>query len=625
MTSSGRPFVIGTAGHVDHGKTTLVKALTGVDTDRLEEEQRRGMTIDLGFAAFSLAGHPAAIVDVPGHERFLKNMLAGVAGVDVALLVVAADDGVMPQTREHLAILSILGVRQGVVALSKADAVDPELLELAAEDVRAALVDSSLAEAPIIPVSALTGQGLPALQDALAQAMAHARQRDMAAPARLPIDRVFSKQGFGTVVTGTLVAGTLREGDQLVLMPSDQRVRVRSLQVHGGKAPEASAGTRVAVNLAGIEREAVGRGDWLATPGALLATRRLDVRIEVLPDAPRVTHRMRIRLHLGSGETIGRVALLAGDAIEPGQSGLAQLLLEQPVAGAYGDRFVLRRYAPQHLLGGGSILHPSPERHRRGQAAVLAPLAHLEADDPLTAMAEALRQAGARPVAEASLLAFLPVERRSEGITWLQAQAFDLGDGRYLHGEGAGRLAGALTQALADFLRAQAWRVGLSAEELAKRTKQPLPLVKRVATALVRRGEWRAIGRLYSSQHHQPARPPELQRAIEQMLALLAQQPLADSADFQPCGAGDRLQPLLEDLTDEQVLLRVTGDIFTTPAALAAMHARLREAFAREPQLTASQMREAIATSRKYAIPFLEFLDTSGFTRRSGDVRMMRE
>ncbi|MEB3329149.1 MAG: selenocysteine-specific translation elongation factor [Candidatus Sericytochromatia bacterium] len=626
MRAERASLVIGTAGHVDHGKTTLIRALTGVDTDRLAEEQRRGMTIDLGFAAFTLpGGQPAAVIDVPGHERFLKNMLAGVGGIDVALLVIAADDGVMPQTREHLAILRLLRVPAAVVALTKCDAVDAELIALAVEDVRAALADGPFRDAPLLPVSAATGEGLPALLEALAAVAAATPGRDAAGPARLPIDRVFVKQGFGTVVTGTMRSGTLREGDAVVLAPSGLPSRVRGLQVHGRRREEAGAGERVALNLVGLERAELGRGDWVVAPGSDVGAERLDVHLEVLPDAPAVAHRTRIRLHHGSGEVVGRLVLLAGDSLAPGATGLAQLVLERPVPAAYGDRFVLRRYAPPELIGGGVVLHGQPTRHRRNQLAVLQPLARLAQGDPLEAMAEALRVAGDRPQPEAYVLGFVPAERRPEAQAWLAAHAFSLGDGSYLHGEGAGQVAARLSAALEAFHGAQAWRVGLSAEELARRTKVALPLVRRVAGALVARGEWAARGRLFALPGHAPQLPADLARSREAMLRVLATQPLADQADFEPLGAGDRLGALLEDLVESGGLLRFAGGIFTTPAGLAGIKDRLRAAFAPGAPLTASQMREAIGTSRKYAIPFLEHLDASGFTRRQGDARTLLE
>ena len=620
------PLVIGTAGHVDHGKTTLIRALTGVDTDRLEEEKRRGMTIDLGFAPFVLpGGRQAGVVDVPGHERFLKNMLAGAGGMDVVMLVVAADDGVMPQTREHLDILATLHVPRGLVVLTKVDAVDPELVELAIEDVQGALAGTFMEGAPVIPVSAQTGEGLDALREALVRVADAAVPRDAAGAARLPIDRVFVKQGFGTVVTGTLVAGTLREGDAVAIAPAGLTSRVRGLHVHGAKRAEARAGQRVAVNLVGLEKHEIGRGDWLVAQGAVAPSTLLDVRLELLPHARPLAHRTRIRLHHGSGELIGRVVLLDRDELAPGEAAPAQLVLERPAAAAFGDRFVVRRYAPPDVAGGGMVLHPAPAKHRRRHAATLAALARLDAGDPLGAMAEALRQAGEKPVPEATLLGFVPLARAAEAKAWLKKHAFDAGGGRWLHGEGTLAVGAVLRDSLAKFHQALPWRLGLPVDDLAKRTKLPQPVVAKVAAAQVAAGSLAQAGRLLALPGHVPVLPPDLARARAAVLGRFAEAPLQDQEDFATAapGAGDKLPALLEDLVEAGELVRVSGGIYASAARLAAIKARLREAFAASPQLTASQMREAIETSRKYAIPFLEYLDSSGFTRRQGDVRSL--
>ena len=618
------PLIIGTAGHVDHGKTTLIRALTGVDTDRLAEEKRRGMTIDLGFAPFVLpGGRQAGVVDVPGHERFLKNMLAGAGGMDVVMLVVAADDGVMPQTREHLDILATLHVPRGLVVLTKIDAVDPELVALAIEDVESALAGTFMAGAAVVPVSAQTGEGLEALREALVRVADAAVPRDAAGPGRLPIDRVFVKQGFGTVVTGTLAAGTLREGDAVAIEPAGLTSRVRGLHVHGEKRAEARAGQRVAVNLVGLEKHEIGRGDWLVTPGVVSPATLLDVRVEVLAHAKALAHRTRIRLHHGTGELIGRLVLLDRDAVEPGETAIAQLVLERPCAAQYGDRFVLRRYAPPEVLGGGEVLHAAPAKHRRGQAGTLAPLARLAAGDPLGAMMEALRGAGEKPVDEAILLAFLPPARRGEGKLWLAKHAFPAGAGRWLHGEGTLAVGATLLDSLAKFHQAMPWRLGVSVDDLARRTKLPQPIVGRVAAALVAEGDLTQAGRLLARPDHRPILPPDLARARDAILGRFGASPLADQEDFAAAGAGDKLAPLLEDLVEGGRLVRVSGGIYASTETLTAIKARLRTAFQASPQLTASQMREAIETSRKYAIPFLEYLDSSGFTRRQGDLRTL--
>lgn len=620
--SQDLPVIIGTAGHVDHGKTTLIRALTGVDTDRLEEEKRRGMTIDLGFAPFRLpSGRLAGVVDVPGHEKFLKNMLAGAGGIDLVLLVVAADDGVMPQTREHLDILSLLHIPRGLVVVTKTDLVDPELLELAIEDVRDALAGTFLAGSPVLAVSASTGQGIPELLSAIEQAVESTPHKDAARPARLPIDRVFVKQGFGTVVTGTLLAGTLKEGDLVTVEPGGLESRVRGLHVHGEKRSVATAGQRVAINLAGLEKQEIGRGDWVQAPKAAAPSTLIDIQLEVLPDAKPLAHRTRVRFHHGTAELIGRVVLLDRDAIAPGEQAPAQLVLERPAVADFGDRFVLRLYAPAVVVGGGRVIHPSPAKHKRKHAGAVAALSRLEAGDYLGAIAEALEQAGRRPLDKATVLGYAPVTARAEVEAWLADHAFALSGGQFMARATAEAMATELVAALGKFHAQVPWRLGLSRDELAQRIKQPAPIVGRVLAALVERGELASRGRFFQVPTHRVALTPELAKAHGAILARLDEQPLADLEDFAAMGAGDRLTALLDDMVEGQELLRASGGIYTTPARYEAIKAALRQAFPDNGPFTASQARECLHTTRKYIIPFLEFLDSQGVTKRRGDVR----
>jgi selenocysteine-specific elongation factor len=364
-----RPVIVGTAGHIDHGKTALVRRLTGIDTDRLKEEKERGISIDLGFAHLVLpSGARVGIVDVPGHERFVKNMLAGATGIDVALLVVAADEGVKPQTREHLAIVDLLGIRRGVVALTKTDLAPPERIARARDKVTELLRGTGLEGAPILPVSAVTGDGVAALLEALDQAAASAAERGAGRPARLPIDRVFAIEGIGTVVTGTLWSGTIRAGDSLQILPSGRSVRVRRVEVHDAEVPAATAGQRTAVALHGAGREEIERGEWLVAPGGYRAAESLDVRLTMLPGDSReraLATRTRLRVHLGASEVLGRAVLLEGESLEPGTSAYAQLRLEHAVVAAPGDRLVLRSYSPAVTIAGAVVIDPAPPRRSR--------------------------------------------------------------------------------------------------------------------------------------------------------------------------------------------------------------------------------------------------------------------
>ncbi|MCG8401845.1 MAG: selenocysteine-specific translation elongation factor, partial [Firmicutes bacterium] len=386
-------IIIGTAGHVDHGKTVLVKALTGTDTDRLKEEKERGISIELGFAYLKLPNsRKAGIIDVPGHERFIKNMLAGVGGIDLGLLVIAADEGVMPQTREHLEIIQLLQVDRGVVVLTKKDLVDREWLEMVHEDVLEFIQHSRLKNAPVVAVSAVTGEGMEELLQTIDGLAAGVEKRKFSGPPRLPVDRVFSITGFGTVATGTLLSGELHVGDGLQVYPGDQVYRVRNLQVHGHKVKTAESGQRVAVNLTGLATGDINRGDVLAPPGSLKPSHRLDARLQLLASAPKaLKHRARVRVYLGTAEILGRVILLDREELQPGEEAYVQFQLEESAAVAKADHFVIRSYSPMRSIGGGPVVDPAPPRHRRNRPEVLDTLATAERGSPAELAAQHLQ------------------------------------------------------------------------------------------------------------------------------------------------------------------------------------------------------------------------------------------
>lgn len=378
-----RRIIIGTAGHVDHGKTTLVKAITGVNTDRWAEEQKRGLTIDLGFAPFTLpSGKKAAIIDVPGHERFIKNMLAGVSGIDVVILVVAADEGVMPQTQEHLDILNLLQVNYGVVALTKKDLVDEELLELVQEEVREQLDGTTLQDAPIIPVSAPTGDGIPELLAQVEEVVSQAETTEPPKLMRMPIDRVFQISGHGTIVTGTLLGGEIRLKDEVDILPAGVRGRVRQIQVHDDPVEMAEAGQRVALNLGGVEKAALVRGDVVVESDVLEPTTIIDAKLTVLGDGKELTHRERVRIHIGTSEVLARLRTIEDESIKPGETGYCQLVLEGPVVAAREDLFILRTYSPAHTVAGGKVLNASPLRWKRRSSRTVDILKREDSGEP---------------------------------------------------------------------------------------------------------------------------------------------------------------------------------------------------------------------------------------------------
>ena len=405
-----RPIVVGTAGHIDHGKTSLVKALTGIDTDRLPEEKARGITIDLGFAFLEEPGGlTIEIVDVPGHERFVKNMLAGVGGIDLAMLVIAADEGVMPQTREHLAICSLLHIKAGLVALTKADLVEPDWLELVREDVAGAVRDTFLAGAPILPVSSKTGQGLDELRAALRTLAQSVPERGTDQLPRLPIDRVFTVRGFGTVVTGTLTAGALGVDDRVEVFPRKTEAKIRGLQTHGHPVTSARAGQRTAVNLQGLERAAIARGDVVGLPGTLVPSLLVDGTLELLKDAARpLRSRARVRFHVGTSEIMARALLLDRAELAPGESSFARFRLEGPLVARPGDRFVVRSYSPVVTIGGGTLLDVDPPRFKRKGPALVAHLTLLQTGNPEAVLEEHVRHVGAAGVRLATLAGRVP-------------------------------------------------------------------------------------------------------------------------------------------------------------------------------------------------------------------------
>jgi selenocysteine-specific elongation factor len=405
-------LVIGTAGHIDHGKTTLVKAITGIETDRLKEEKQRGISIELGFAPFTLpSGQKAAIVDMPGHERFIRHMVAGAFGIDMVLLTIAADEGIMPQTREHMDIIELLNVRKGIVVITKTDLVDEEWLMLMEDEIRQYIDKSILKGAPLIPVSAVSGQGLDELMAAIEAMAAEVQEKPVFGYARLPIDRVFTMPGFGTVVTGTLWSGQIQQGDTLELMPVQRPVRVRTLQVHNEKVATAYAGQRVAVNLQGIDVAEIRRGYLLASPGYLTPSYRVDVRLRLLPSSPRnLKNWNRVRFHLGTDEALGRIVLLDRDEQQPGEEAYAQIVLEKPIVAYKGDPFVIRYYSPVTTIGGGTIIDANAPKQKRFKEEVLEQLAtkeegslyelllqemHSQPEHPLT-LAELTKKIGAK-------------------------------------------------------------------------------------------------------------------------------------------------------------------------------------------------------------------------------------
>ena len=622
--------VIGTAGHIDHGKTALVRLLTGIDTDRLKEEKERGISIDLGFAHLTLpSGVRAGIVDVPGHERFVRNMLAGACGIDLVLFVIAADEGVMPQTREHLNIVDVLRVHGGVVALTKTDLVDAAWLDMVRADVAGALKGTVLEGASIVPVSAVTGQGKEALLAAVDEAVSKIPERARGEFARLPIDRVFTVEGFGTVVTGTLWSGRLKVGDNLVVLPQGKSVRVRNVQVFGKDVAEAVTGERVALAVHGVSREDLGRGDWLFTPDAAGPSSMVDVRFELLKDAPRsLRTRARIRFHLGASEVIGRMHLLDREELKPGEGALAQLRLESPAVALQGDRFVVRSYSPQMTIGGGSVLVAHAVKHRKKDTDVVETLNLVEKGSPRDRIAQAVKAAGGKGLAASDVARAAGVSdtESAEAVNALvtDGTVFRVGNA-LLHSEHLKKVADDLAGSLRDYQAKYPLRWGMTKGELRNRfSGTPQDVFAAAVDSLARDGRLFAKEDRYRVDSPDLALSPEERKLKERVEAGLLNAGL-NVPYVKDLAAGvpeDKLNDVVQMLVEDGRLVKITTDLFFHADTMRGAETLVRAMLSKNGKFQVSEFKDAAKTSRKYAVPLLEYLDRKGVTRRQGDVRV---
>lgn len=609
-------IIVGTAGHIDHGKTALVRALTGIDTDRLQEEKRRGISIDLGFAHLDHGGYRFGFVDVPGHERFVRNMLAGAGGIDVVMLVIAADESVKPQTREHFDICRLLGLRHGLVALTKCDLIDPDQLELARVEAADFVSGSFLENAPMVAVSSRTGAGLGALREALARVSAQVRTRPATGAARLPIDRVFTLRGFGTIVTGTLWSGEIRAEQELELHPGSRRLRVRGVQVHGGPVQAALAGQRTAVNLAGIAPEELARGMCLTTPRVFQTTQVADCLFQLLPGAAPLKHRAPVHLHAGTAETVAEVRLLDSlSGVAPGESARVRLLMRDPLLLLPGDRFIARRFSPLATIGGGEVLDNCPPgRMRRAAAAerlrqietesANARLARFAAESPYGAPLSTLTARTGRDVED------LRAAARSAGLLvledWLTPAAAVEREKR------------ALLEALADFHQQKPLEPGLPKASL---TLPPFFL----EALLARAPEIVAEGETLRLAAHRLSLKSDEDEALNRIEALfreagLAVPPLAEVLSRSGLDL-NRARAIVQILLRRKRLVRVSQDLYYHTTALEQLKAAL--APRKGQSFGVGEFKDWTGLSRKYAIPLLEYLDRERVTRRTGDRRQV--
>ena len=619
-------YVIGTAGHVDHGKSTLVQALTGIDPDRLREEKERGMTIDLGFAWLRLpSGNEVSIVDVPGHERFVNNMLAGVGGIDLALLVVAADESVMPQTREHLAILDLLKVERGLVAITKTDTVEPDWYELVEADVEDVLEGTALEGASILPVSAVTGEGLPELLAAIDAMLADTPpKRDLERP-RLPIDRSFTIAGFGAVVTGTLIDGALDVGENVELVLSRKDTRIRGLQTHRSKVDRALPGTRVAANLGGVSHEDIRRGEVLSRPGWLRPTEAMDVRLKIIADAPHpVRHNMFVTVHTGSSEAIARVRLLDAHLASPGETGWAQLKLNTPLAVIKGDSFVIR--SNRATLGGGDVVDPHARRHRRMFAPLLERLSVMESGSDRDVILKTLELSEPSEFDALVTRANLAPDaaRRELAAMADEDMVVSLGDrpigpGVFIYSAaGWDDVTTKAESALAAYHAQFPLRKGAPKEELRSRMRMTQQIFNGALPPLLADNVLVEEGALVRLTGHEPRLTDAQRKAADDYVRLLESEPFTPPTDAP-------IDPeVLALLADEGRVARVSESVVFAASAYEEMLRRVTEYMSEHGEITVADVRDMFGASRKYALALMDYLDQQRVTRRVGDARVLR-
>ena len=628
--------IIGTAGHVDHGKTLLVKALTGIDTDRLVEEKKRGITIELGFAHLDFDdGTQAGIVDVPGHEKFIKNMLAGAGGIDLAMLVVAADEGFMPQTVEHLGILSLLGIQDGLVVITKCDMADPEWVEMVKEDVRTHVEGTFLEGKPVFTVSAYTGQGISELRQALKELVQKAAEKNMRTPFRLPIDRVFSVDGFGTVVTGTLIEGSVSNGDMAEILPGGVQARVRNLQVHDRDVETAYAGQRVAINLAGVKKADLGRGDVIARPGSVRTSLMLDARLQNLKNSQRtILSGSQVHLYHGSAVRLCKVVLLDRDALQPGESCYAQLRLTEEIAAKRGDRFVIRFYSPLETIGGGVVLDDLPRRHKRGDQAVLEALAIRESGSGDDQLVQLVAEHGHSLPTLEKLAAPQNLDREELGRSLEEltsaGKVLQPLPGRYLAASVFDAIWDSCRGLLEQYHRQNPLHAGMKVAELRqkllKNTDQAV--ADAILAALARERKIKAVADRYALADfavHLTKRQSAIREKLLQTYRKAGLEvPGLDEviASFPPAEQGDCRQ-VVESLVSGGGLVMLTPQLCLHSQVYAQVCDKTRDFMAEHQELTLAEFRDLLGTSRKYALAVLEYYDKNKILKKDGDVRRL--
>ena len=625
-------IIIGTAGHVDHGKTALIKALTGIETDRIKEEKKRGITIELGFAYLDLPdGEKAGIIDVPGHEKFVKNMLAGAGGIDLALLVVAADEGFMPQTREHLGILSLLNISEGIIVVTKKDLVDEDWLEIVCDEVRQEVQGTFLENAQIIPVSSYTGEGIEQLRQAIFTMIDQKTQiKNLDVPFRIPVDRIFSVEGFGTVITGTLIEGTMKVGDPVTVYPSRIESRIRNLQVHSQDVQEAYAGQRVAVNLAGLKKTDLNKGDVIAVPDSMHTTMMIDIHLTVLKDCDReIRNATRLHLYHGARDILCKIVLLDRDSVGAGESCYAQLRLEEEIAVKTGDRFVLRFYSPVETIGGGVILDSNPFKHKRNDAAVLESLKLKEGGSDREKISAALRDYSARfeTLDFLQIQTGIPKEQFEQQINKLikDKVAFRVSDNVVIHTDYLNRLKDSAVKLLESYHKENPLREGMKKDEFRNKLikYEDISVVDKITDSLVNRKVLKYVNNcvaLADFEVQQDNNQQEIENAFLQG-GFSPESPDQIAARFPKV---KNFKQVLESLVNTGKLVRVEekillhADYYNKALTLAKEHVD------QNGQITLAEMRDLMGASRKFAVAVLEYWDKRGITKKVGDARTFK-
>lgn len=636
-----KQIILGTAGHIDHGKTSLIRALTGIETDRLKEEKQRGITIELGFASITLSdGNVVGIVDVPGHEKFVKNMVAGASGIDLVAMTIAADEGVMPQTREHMEICSLMGIRYGFIAMTKIDLVDEELMELALEDIRSFTMGTFLEHTPIVPLSSTTGEGLDLFRKTLDKICSEIPERPFSPIFRLPVDRVFSMKGFGTVITGTLASGKVNLGETIMVFPSMITSKVRGIQVHGQSVESVSAGTRTAINFQGLDKELVNRGDILSTPETLRTSYMVDAHLHYLSsNVKSMKARTKVRFHYGTSEIMGNVVLLDREELIPGDTASVQIRLEEPVCCVNGDRFVIRSYSPVKTIGGGYILNPVPKKHKLFNQGVIQGLHALAESEPEESISFFISQGNFAGVSFADLRIMTNITDKKletllqKMLASRQIIQTDKEKRIFIHGQVFEQLCKGILIKLEQYHKENPLKESMLKQELKSKFRafkdKDSKLFPLVIAKLVKDGTIVQEANNIRLSTHQVALQVDLQAVKEKIADIYETTGLTPPFFRDVCLELEVDQKtgrdVLQMLIDEKRVVKTKDDLYFHISAIMQLENQLVDFLVKSGEITTPQFKEMIQISRKYVIPLIEYFDSVNVTIRVGDTRQLRK